>query len=136
MPIGHFGLNVADLEVARAYYEQLMPAVDFELFISDSDQFAYRPANGKPGTYLFVYGSLEPGDYSRDRTGLQHVAFMLRTRAAVDRVRDLVVGLGSEVIHEPRDFPEYPQPYYATFWLDPHGFMLEAVCHHESGGGK
>lgn len=130
MPIGHIGLNVADLEVARRYYEHLMPALEFELFLSDSDQFAYRPANGKPGTYLFVYGALEAGDYSRDRTGLQHLAFMVRTRAAVDRVRDLVVGLGSEVIHEPRDFPEYPQPYYATFWLDPHGFMLEAVCHH------
>ncbi len=130
MPIGHLGLNVADLEVARAYYEQLMPALDFELFLSDSDQFAYRPANGKPGTYLFVYRSLEEGGYSRDRTGLQHLAFMVRTRAAVDRVRDLVVGLGSEVVHEPRDFPEYPQPYYATFWLDPDGFMLEAVCHH------
>ena len=35
------------------------------------------------------------------------------------------------VLHEPRVFPEYPQPYYATFWLDPHGFMLEAVCHYD-----
>jgi catechol 2,3-dioxygenase-like lactoylglutathione lyase family enzyme len=130
MPLGHIGLNVADLAVARAYYERLMPALDFELFVSGSDQFAYRPADGKPGTYLFFYGSLDAGSYSRDRSGLQHLAFMVRTRAAVDRVHDLVVGLGSEVIHEPRDFPEYPQPYYATFWLDPHGFMLEAVCHH------
>jgi hypothetical protein len=24
----------------------------------------------------------------------------------------------------------YPPPYYATFWLDPFGMMLEAVCHH------
>jgi catechol 2,3-dioxygenase-like lactoylglutathione lyase family enzyme len=130
MPLGHIGLNVADLAVARAYYERLMPTLDFELFVSGSDQFAYRPADGKPGTYLFFYGSLDAGSYSRDRTGLQHLAFMVRTRAAVDRVHDLVVGLGSEVIHEPRDFPEYPPPYYASFWLDPHGFMLEAVCHH------
>ena len=32
---------------------------------------------------------------------------------------------------EPQHFPEYPPPYYATFWLDPFGFMLEAVCHHD-----
>jgi hypothetical protein len=25
----------------------------------------------------------------------------------------------------------FPQPYYATFWLDPWGFMLAAECHHE-----
>jgi hypothetical protein len=27
--------------------------------------------------------------------------------------------------------PSYPQPYVATFWLDPWAFMLEAVCHHD-----
>lgn len=130
MPIGHLGLNVPDLEGARAYYDQLMPAVEFELFLSDTHQFSYRPA-GKPGTVLFFYRSLEAGDDSRYTSGLQHVAFMVRTRSDVDRVHALVRGLGSEVLHEPRVFPEYPQPYYATFWLDPHGFMLEAVCHHD-----
>ena len=27
--------------------------------------------------------------------------------------------------------PQYPQPYFATFWLDPWGVMLEAVCHQD-----
>jgi hypothetical protein len=35
------------------------------------------------------------------------------------------------VVHEPQGFPQYPQPYFATFWLDPWGVMLEAVCHHD-----
>jgi catechol 2,3-dioxygenase-like lactoylglutathione lyase family enzyme len=131
MPLGHLGLNVPDLDVARAYYDELMPALEFESFISDVDQFAYRPAGGKPGSYLFFYRARDAGDDSRFTSGLQHLAFMLRTRSDVDSVHTLVRGLGSEVIHEPRVFPEYPQPYYATFWLDPHGFMLEAVCHHD-----
>jgi catechol 2,3-dioxygenase-like lactoylglutathione lyase family enzyme len=131
MPIGHLGINVPDLEVARSYYEQLMPALEMDLFLSDVDQFAYRPAGGKPGAYLFVYPTLDGGGYSRERAGLQHLAFMVRTRSAVDHVHARVCDLGSEVVHEPRVFPEYPQPYYATFWLDPHGFLLEAVCHHD-----
>jgi catechol 2,3-dioxygenase-like lactoylglutathione lyase family enzyme len=130
MPIGHLGLSVPDLTRARAYYDQVMPAVDFEFFFADDDQFSYRPA-GKPGTVLFFYRLDAGGDYSRDRAGLQHVAFMVPTRSHVDRVHALVRELGSEVLHEPRVFPQYPQPYYATFWLDPHGFMLEAVCHHD-----
>src|SRR6266550_5709431 len=104
MPIGHLGLNVPDLEVARAYYERLMPALDFEPFLSDADQVAYRPAAAKPGTYLFIYRALDAGDYSRDRAGLQHLAFMVRTRSAVDRVHELVRELGSEVLHAPRVF--------------------------------
>ena len=83
MPIGHLGLNVADLEVARAYYDRLMPALEFELFLSDADQFAYRPAGGKPGTYLFVYPA-RAAAATPAAPGLQHVAFMVRTRSAVD----------------------------------------------------
>jgi hypothetical protein len=36
---------------------------------------------------------------------------------------------GGRVLHEPQVFPSIPQPYFATFWLDPWGFTLEAVCH-------
>jgi len=42
-----------------------------------------------------------------------------------------VLDSGDEVLHEPREFTEYPPPYYAAFWLDPFGFMLEAVCHRD-----
>ena len=62
---------------------------------------------------------------------MQHLAFIVPTRSAVRTVHELVVGLGGEVIHPPQAFPQYPPPYFATFWLDPFGFMLEAVCHHD-----
>ena len=46
-------------------------------------------------------------------------------------VADLTPRFGGQVLHEPQVFPQYPQPYFATFWLDPWGLMLEAVCHHD-----
>lgn len=131
MPLGHLGLNVPDLAAARAYYDRVMPAVGFEPLLADDDQFAYRPFGGKPGTYLFFYPAANTMTYPRDVPGLQHVAFMVPTRAAVREVHMLVVELGATVLHEPRVFPEYPQPHFPTFWLDPHGFMLEAVCHYD-----
>lgn len=132
MPIGHLGLNVPDLVAARRYYGEIMPLLGFDLFVDDADQFAFMPAGGKRGTFLFVYPSQEEGDdYSRQRTGLQHLAFMVPTRSAVRAARDLAVELGSTIVHEPRAFPEYPPPYFATFWLDPFDFLLEAVCHHD-----
>ena len=129
--LGHIGLNVPDLGAAKAYYDVLMPLLGFEPFLADADQFAYRPAAGRPGTYVFVYPAVEAGDHSRHRTGLQHLAFMVPARSAVRSVHDRVVALGGEIVHEPRHFPEYPGHYYATFWLDPFGLMLEAVCHHD-----
>lgn len=132
MPLGHMGLNVGDLGRAKTYYDALLPLLDYESFFAAEDQFAYRPAGGRPGTYLFFYPALEDGAYSRHRTGLQHLAFAVRTREAVRAAAAKAVELGSEVVHEPREWPEYPPPYYAGFWVDPQGFMIEAVCHKEA----
>jgi catechol 2,3-dioxygenase-like lactoylglutathione lyase family enzyme len=129
--LGHLGVNVPDLAVARSYYDDLLPLLGFEPYLAADDQCAYRPAGGRPGTYLFLYAAGDAVPYSRERTGLQHLAFMVKTRTDVDRVHAHVMSRGAEVIHAPRVFPEYPPPYYATFWLDPFGFMLEAVCHHD-----
>ena len=132
--LGHLGINVPDLTIAKAYYDALLPLLGYDVFFAADDQLAYLPAGGKRGTYLFLYPSqdapAEPA-FSRHRTGLQHLAFMVPTRADVHRVHAHVAALGAEVLHEPQDFPQYPPPYFATFWLDPFGIMLEAVCHHD-----
>jgi catechol 2,3-dioxygenase-like lactoylglutathione lyase family enzyme len=129
--LGHIGVNVPDLAAAKTYYDALMPLLDFEPFLAHDDEFAYKPAADKRGTFLFFYPARSTGDFSRDHTGLQHLAFMVPTRRAVRAVHHHVVALGGEVLHAPQDFPQYPPPYYATFWLDPFGIMLEAVCHHD-----
>jgi catechol 2,3-dioxygenase-like lactoylglutathione lyase family enzyme len=129
--LGHLGLNVPDLGRAKEYYDQVMPLLEYEPFLSADDEFAYMPADAKRGAYVFFYPEQLRGEYSRQSTGLQHLAFIVPTRTAVHAVHARVVELGNEILHQPRDFPEYPPPYFATFWLDPFGFMLEAVCHHD-----
>jgi catechol 2,3-dioxygenase-like lactoylglutathione lyase family enzyme len=86
--LGHLGINVPDLASAKKYYAALMPLVGFEPFLDADDEFAFRPAGGKPGTYLFFYPSAIAGDYSSGRTGLQHLAFMVRQRSLVDAVHE------------------------------------------------
>lgn len=120
-----------DLTSARRYYTAFMPLVGFEPFLDADDEFAFRPAGGKPGTYLFFNPSVVGGDYSSDRTGLQHIAFMVRGRSLVDAVHDFAIAEGNTVLYAPRHFPQYPGHYYATFWTDPFGLRLEAVCHHD-----
>ena len=57
---------------------------------------------------------------------------MVKTRRAVHDVHAWAVERGADILHEPQEFPQYHEGYYATFWLDPHGFMLEAVCHRDA----
>jgi catechol 2,3-dioxygenase-like lactoylglutathione lyase family enzyme len=129
--LGHLGINVPDLVRAKSYYDELLPLVGFEPFLAAADEFAFRPSGGKPGTFLFFYLAVEDGPYSRHRVGLQHLAFMVKTRTTVHEVHQLVKRIGGEVLHEPQSFPQYAPPYFATFWLDPFGVMLEAVCHYD-----
>jgi catechol 2,3-dioxygenase-like lactoylglutathione lyase family enzyme len=129
--LGHLGVNVPDLSAAKRYYDALMPLVGFEPFLAADDEFAYKPADNKPGTYLFFYPATRSDEYSPERTGLQHLAFILRRRSSVHVVHDHVVRIGGTVIHPPAHFPRYPGHYYATFWYDPFGIKLEAVCHHD-----
>lgn len=126
--IDHIGIGVPDLAAAQRYYDALMPVLGLKPWFPTAADgtFNYGPDGGR-GSQLFFYQAIEAGDYSRDRTGLQHIAFMVASRAIVREAHQWALAQGAEILHAPREFPEYGQ-HYATYWLDPHGFKLEAVC--------
>jgi catechol 2,3-dioxygenase-like lactoylglutathione lyase family enzyme len=128
--IDHIGIGVRDLAAAKAYYDELMPILGLKQWFKPDtlNGFNYGPDGGR-GSQIFFYQALEEGDYSRHRTGLQHLAFFVASRAIVREAHAWARDRGDEILHEPRVFPEYGPHQYATYWLDPHGIMLEAVCH-------
>jgi catechol 2,3-dioxygenase-like lactoylglutathione lyase family enzyme len=105
-----------------------MPFLGFEPFFETDTEFSYKPAGGKPGTTIFFYLAPMKNDYVRKHVGLQHLAFRARTRSQVDDAHGQSLALGSEVLYPPKLFPQYHENYYASFWFDPHGFLLEIVC--------
>ena len=127
--LGHIGVNVRDLEQAKAYYDGLMPLLGFEPYIAATNQFAYRPVNSKPGAFLFFYPALEEAPYSRHHPGLQHLAFMVESRAAVHAVHAKVQVLGSEVVHPPRLFPQYrPIIMLHSGWIQKDSCWRRSAC--------
>ena len=126
MPIDHIGLGVPDVAAAKAYYDEFMPLVGFVR----QWETGYR-ATDWYGAQIFLYPTLEDGDYSRHRIGLQHISFYVPTRADVHRAYEWATARGHEIVHEPRLFPEYNEHFYATFFLDVHGFMLEVVTYEQ-----
>ena len=59
-----------------------------------------------------------------------HLAFAAADRAAVEAFFAAAQSLGAEVLHAPREWPEYHPGYYAAFVRDPDGNNVEAVVHH------
>ena len=128
--IDHVGVGVPDLAAAKQYYDELIPVLGLRQWFDTAPDgsFIIGP-DGALGSQLIFYQALEPDTYSRHRTGLQHIAFFVANRAIVREAHEWAVSKNAEIVHEPRTFPEYGEHFYATFWLDPHGFMLEAVSH-------
>jgi hypothetical protein len=63
--LGHLGINVVELRAAKTHYDALLPLLGFTEFVSADDEFDYRRAGGKPGTYPFFYPSTGPGCSTR-----------------------------------------------------------------------
>lgn len=124
MPIEHIGLGVPDVDAARAYFDELMPMVGFKPCFGNG----YCP-DESPGTQIFLYAATETQGYSRHGVGLQHLAFLVPTRADVHRVHEWARDRGDEIVRAPKAFPQYGPHCYATFFLDPLGFVIEVVTH-------
>jgi catechol 2,3-dioxygenase-like lactoylglutathione lyase family enzyme len=128
--IDHVGIGVPDPAAAKEYYDELMSILGLREWFETTPggPFNYGP-DGARGTQLFLYEAEESGPYSRGRAGLHHLAFLVESRAVVRAAHRWAVERGAVVLDEPGEFPQYGPDCYATYWLDPHGFKLEAVCH-------
>ena len=128
--IDHIGIGVPDLAAAREYYDELMAVLGLRQWFDTGPEgpLNYGP-DGAQGSQLFFYRAEEAGTYSRHETGLHHLAFLVASRDVVRDAHAWARARGATILDEPAEFPQYGEHCYATYWLDPHGIKLEAVCH-------
>jgi catechol 2,3-dioxygenase-like lactoylglutathione lyase family enzyme len=120
--IDHLGIQVADFDKAQAFYDAVLAPLGGKRIL--------EPAPGVcgygTGFPCFWIGTEEThGDVRQEA----HIAFTAPSREAVQEFRDVAVSLGAEVLHEPREWPEYHPGYYGAFVRDPDGNNVEAVHH-------
>jgi catechol 2,3-dioxygenase-like lactoylglutathione lyase family enzyme len=128
--IDHIGIGVPDLVATKQYYDELMSVLGLREWFATTPggPFNYGP-DGATGSQLFFYQAEDPGPYSRHGTGLHHLGFLVASRAIVREAHEWACARDAIILDAPQEFPQYGEHCYATYWLDPHGFKLEAVCH-------
>jgi catechol 2,3-dioxygenase-like lactoylglutathione lyase family enzyme len=123
--IDHLGVQAANVEASLAFYLRTFAAIGLREAMrfpyGDSFVVGLCGADGTPGFWL----SPAAGPETREL----HVAFSAPDRPAVDAVYQAALTAGTEVLHAPREWPEYHPGYYAVFLRDPDGHNVEAVCH-------
>ena len=123
--LDHIGLQVQDVGKSLDFYLRTFAAIGMH----EAMRFPYGETIvvGLAGSGDFPDFWLSPAAGTETRE--LHVAFRAPDRAAVDAVHEAAVAAGVEVLHAPREFPEYHPGYYGVFLRDLDGHNVEAVHH-------
>ncbi|HEY7222597.1 MAG TPA: VOC family protein [Micromonosporaceae bacterium] len=124
--IDHFGINCADLDSAKAFYDGVLGVLGYGREMDFGEAVGYG-RDGKPEFWISHYEG-QPGTQRE-----MHLAFQAPDKDAVDAFHAKAIELGAASLHEPRTWPEYHPGYYAAFVRDPDGNNVEAVIHNHSG---
>ena len=123
--LDHIGLQVQDDGASLEFYLRafapigMVEAMRFPY--GDTMAVGLAGPDGVPDFWL--------GPPTGAETRELHVAFSAPDRAAVDAVHEAAVAAGAEVLHAPKEWPEYHPGYYAVFLRDLDGHNVEAVHH-------
>lgn len=118
--LDHVSVQCSDMAASSAFYDAVLAPLGGERVMDFGVAIGY----GVPPAPDFWIGQQTTGNGFRE----SHLAFSAADRAAVRAFFDAAVGVGAEVLHEPRVWPEYHPDYYGAFIRDPDGNNVEAVC--------
>ena len=119
--LDHVSIQVADPAATKAFYETVLAPLGGKAILS------FGPVTGFGKDFpTFWIGPV--GDAGAPHKDI-HLAFTAATRDEVLAFFAAATGAGAEVLHEPREWPEYTPTYYGAFVRDPDGNNVEAVCH-------
>lgn len=119
--LDHVSIQCTDLAVSAAFYDAVLAPLGGRRIMDFGEVIGF----GVPPMPDFWIGQQQTGDGFRET----HLAFSAPDRDAVRGFFDAAVAAGAEVLHEPREWPEYHASYYGAFVRDPDGNNVEAVCH-------
>jgi catechol 2,3-dioxygenase-like lactoylglutathione lyase family enzyme len=118
--LDHLGIQCTDMAKSAEFYDTVLATVGAKRMMDFGVAMGF--GIDKPDFWI---GEFNSGEGFRE----SHIAFEAADRATVRAFFDAAVGLGAEVLHEPRMWPEYHPNYYGAFVRDPDGNNVEAVCH-------
>jgi catechol 2,3-dioxygenase-like lactoylglutathione lyase family enzyme len=123
--LDHIGLQVNDVDSSLAFYLSTFGPIGMRETMrfptGDSFVVGLSGPDGIPDFWLSAAAGAETREL--------HLSFRAPDRETVEAVHAAAVAKGTEVLHAPREWPEYHPGYYAVFLRDPDGHNVEAVYH-------
>ncbi len=122
----HIDLTVKSPQAALEFYDAVLKFMGYLGGKSDGEEVGGWMKSGGFNIALHEarpeYAEVEHNRYA---AGLHHLAFVAESREDVDRLHELLVKIGANVLDPPGEY--YEGGYYAVFFADPDGLKLEYV---------
>jgi catechol 2,3-dioxygenase-like lactoylglutathione lyase family enzyme len=119
--LDHLAIQCADVPASAAFYDTVLAPLGGVRLMNFGPVIGY----GVPPFPDFWLGPRTTGTGFRE----SHIAFSAPSRDVVTAFFEAAVAAGAEVLHAPREWPEYHPGYFGAFVRDPDGNNVEAVCH-------
>lgn len=133
--IDHIQITVKDLDVAEAFYDQLMPILGFDLNKKSKGRVEAHEFDVIEYAHpLLIFAINSPREafkndiiHRRKPGALHHLAFKAKSREEVDEVFSKLKKTTANIIEPPRLYPQHGEHYYALFFKDTEGIKYEVV---------
>jgi catechol 2,3-dioxygenase-like lactoylglutathione lyase family enzyme len=123
--IDHVALQVSDVDAAATAYARLLAPIGVREVMRFPTPGGLTVAMGGPGGQPQFWLGPAGGPPTREL----HIAFQAADRAGVDAVYAAALDAGLEILHTPKEWPQYHPGYYGVFVRDLDGNNVEAVFH-------
>lgn len=125
----HIEIYVSNLDASHAFWTALLAQVGYEESGRWNDGFSLAHGNDAYLTFVQVAEKHALRDYHRCGVGLNHLAFRVKDRETVDRLREYCQENGISCLYDERyPFANGGSDYYALFIEDPDRIKLEFVA--------
>ncbi len=121
----HLAVTALDLPESARFYDTVLRELGYTRgYTSDRLCTWHGPA---PEILVYTAEADDRSPHTHGRPGWQHAAFAVEDRGTVLDVHKAVTDGGWTVVHEPREYPEYADGYFAVFVADPCGVRIEVL---------
>ncbi len=130
--IDHISIGVSSLKKAKEFYDAALKPLGYvcvyTVDIPGEGVVAHGYGEGeKPSFWI---GKPEKLDKKANKKGGTHVAFVAKSRKAIEAFHKAAIKAGAKDNGAPGLRPHYHPNYYGAFAYDPDGNKIEACSHH------
>ncbi|MEK9179889.1 MAG: VOC family protein [Patescibacteria group bacterium] len=123
----HLEIRVSNIRKSKRFYAKLFKFLGWPIIDAGKDYCGWGHGQGDIWIIKTEKNYCKAG-FHRKRTGLNHLAFFVKSRKIVDQWHTYLKKHKISVLYGgPKEYPQYNDGYYSVFFEDPDRIKLEIL---------